>query len=339
MKHAARGSLRFRTGLVLAAIPAVLLSAAVLVQHFVVEFVPQARNRLLFLSDTQAPSFFETLFVKPDNNQVATQKIFDRAAQEKGLAAAFMLGDVTRASSNDDNWRMVDGFLAKLKAEGVPAFAALGNHDYKWTSRNGLRNFRKRFPQIQDPWYSVVIGPVAVIILNSNFGELSREEQRAQLDYYQAALDQYGADPDVRGILVGCHHSPFTNGTVVGPTKKVETDFVPQFSKAKKGMLFLSGHSHAAEHFVLQGKDFLVLGGGGGLLHPCRTGKDCIYGDVFPIKDQRRLFHYVTVDIGDEGLTVTYHMLFVDLSNFHDVGEFSLPWPAPSTSVDPGPNR
>lgn len=339
MKYAARGPLRFRTGLVLAAILAVLASAAVLVRHFTVEFVPQTRNKLLFLSDTQAPSFFETLFVRPDHNEEATQKIFDRAAQEKGLAAAFMLGDVTRAASNDGNWKLVDGFLARLKGEGVPAFAAMGNHDYSWTSANGVRNFRKRFPQVQELWYSVVIGPVAVIVLNSNFKELSAGERKEQMDYYQAALDQYGADPDVRGILVCCHHSPFTNGTVVGPTKKVETDFVPQFHKAKKGMLFMSGHSHAAEHFVIQGKDFLVLGGGGGLLHPCLTGKDCLYGDVFPIKDQRRLFHYVTVDIGDEGLTVSYHMLFVDLSNFHDVGEFTLKWPEAAAPADPRPIR
>ncbi len=334
MKRALRSSLRFRAGLGLAAVLAVGLSAAALVQHFVVTFDSQARNRLLFLSDTQAPSFFETLFVRPDHNEEATQKIFDRAAQEKDLAAAFMLGDVTRAASNENNWAMVDGFLAKLKTESVPAFAAIGNHDYSWTSQNGMRNFRKRFPQLQKLWYSVVVGPVAVIVLNSNFSELSREEQKEQLDYYRTALDQYEEDPDVRGILVACHHSPFTNGTVVGPTKKVEADFVQPFVRVKKGMLFLSGHSHAAEHFDLQGKDFLVLGGGGGLLHPCLTGEKCIYGDVFPIKDQRRLFHYVTVDIGDDGLTVTYHMLFIDLSNFHDVGRFTLPWPA---AVDPRP--
>jgi hypothetical protein len=333
MKPLSRGPLRAKLGPGLVLGLAALLAAAVLVQHFIVPFDPQTRNKLLFLSDTQAPSIFETLFLRPDHNEEATRKILDRAAEEKDVAAAFLLGDVTRAASNESNWKVIDGFLAKLKAEDVPAFGAIGNHDYMWTSKAGERNFLRHFPQLKKLWYSVVVGPVAVIVLNSNFGQMTAKARAEQMTYYQDALDQFGSDPDIRGILVCCHHSPYTNTTVVGPDKKVQEYFVPPFVKSRKGMIFLSGHAHAAEHFVLQGKDFLVLGGGGGLLHPCLTGEKCIWGDVFPIKDQRRLFHYVTADIGDEGLTVAYHMLFIDLTAFQTVGRFSLNWPAPE---DPG---
>jgi hypothetical protein len=291
-----------------------------------VPFDPRGQNTLVFVSDTQAPSFLETLRAKRDQNEEATRLILDQVCREQGLMATFLLGDLTRAASNEKNWKVVDGFLERLKAQGIPAFAAIGNHDYKWSSKNGERNFRKRFPQLTTLWYSVCIGPAAVIILNSNFDELSEPEKKAQQDFYRGALERFDADRSVRGILVCCHHPPYTNGTVVGPSHEVEREFVPPFVEAKKGLLFLSGHSHAAEHFQMHGRDFLVLGGGGGLLHPVRLGSAERYPDIFPVRSARRMFHYVTVRISDEGLTVTYHMLLIGLSSFEPVHEFTLKW-------------
>lgn len=314
---------------------AVAAVAAGLLAPFAIPYDPPTRQTLVFVSDTQAPGFFETLWVKRDNNEEATRKVLAQAAREPGLAGAFMLGDLTRAASTDSNWETVDAFLARLKALNVPSYAAMGNHEYKWSSRKGEANFRKRFPELATLWYSVTFGPAAIIILNSNFDELSPEQVRAQAEFYADALAAFDADPAVRGILVCCHHAPFTNGTVVGPTKRVQTDFVPAFLKAPKGLLFLSGHAHAAEHFLEQGKDFLVLGGGGGLLHPCLTGNKCRYQDIFPVLDQRRMFHYVTVRVTEEGLDVTYQMLVMDFSKFLPVHEFTLKWPA--AAGRPGP--
>lgn len=303
-----------------------VLTAAALVPTFTARFDLQTRNTLVFLSDTQAPTFFETLRLKSDRNEEATRLILDQAGRESGMAAAFFLGDLTRAASNDTNWRTVDEFLGRLKTQGVPVFAAAGNHEYKWTSENGERNFRKRFPQLAKLWYSVVIGPAAVIVLNSNFDELSDAEEKAQREFYQGSLARLEDDPSIRGILVCCHHPPYTNGTVVGPSKKVETEFVPPFLNARKGLLFLSGHSHAAEHFKMHGKDFLVLGGGGGLHHPVLLGSSRRYPDVFPLSSERRMFHYVTVRVSAEGLVVTYHMLLWSFSAFEPVHQFTLKW-------------
>lgn len=295
-------------------------------ERFSVSYDSQTRDTLVFLSDTQAPTFFEALRYKTDHNEEATQRILDQAGRESGMTAAFLLGDLTRAASNENNWKAVDGFLGRLKENGVPAFAAIGNHEYMWSSRNGERNFRKRFPQLTTLWYSVVIGPAAVIILNSNFDELGEAEKKDQQTFYLNALVTYDDDPTIRGILVCCHHAPFTNGTVVPPSKRVESDFVPPFIKAKKGLLFLSGHSHAAEHFVMHGKDFLVLGGGGGVLHPSLVGSARRYPDIFPIQSPRRMFHYVTVKLSEEGLEVTYHMLLAGLAQFEPVHRFTLKW-------------
>jgi len=114
---------------------------------------------------------------------------------------------------------------------------------------------------------------------------------------------------------VGCHHSPFTNSTIVKPSLAVQQHFVPTFMATKKAVLFLSGHSHNFEHFQLKDKDFLVIGGGGGLHQPLRNNNDQMH-DLSP--GYKPAFHYLEVKrIGNE-LDVLSRQLKPDLSGFTD---------------------
>jgi hypothetical protein len=316
-----------------ATLTAIVLAALFLAAAFSGRVAPavassneHARDTLVFLSDTQAPAFLETLKLKTERNEEVTQRIFDRVLREKDLAAVFLLGDLIRAASTDGNWRSVDRFRAGLKQEGIPSFAALGNHEHMWSTKKGLANFRKRFPELGPFYYSVVIGPAAVIILDSNFDEMTEAEQEAQLVFYRKALSEFDADPKIRGVLVGCHQSPYTNSRIVSPGQQVQTDFVPPFLKSKKGRLFISGHAHAAEHFVVQGKDFLVEGGGGGLRHPVRLGPGRPYDDIFPLQTEKRPFHFLTIQLKEKELVVTYQALLQSLGVFEPVHRFSLAW-------------
>jgi hypothetical protein len=322
---------RSRARLWIVGAAALLLAAAAfaLPLLFRVRFDPVTRNTLAFLSDTQAPTFFETLRLRRHHNEKATRMIFDRILAQQGLAAVFWLGDLTSAASNNSNWAAVDGFLDRLKRAGIPAFAALGNHEYMHSTRAGLANFHKRFPELTRSWYSVRVGPAAVIILNSNLKELSPGERAEQMDYYRLTLSEFDRDPAVRGVLVGIHHPPFTNSRIVSPSARVREDIVPPFFESPKGLLFLSGHAHAAEHFEAGGKDFLVLGGGGGLLQPLLLGAKRKFTDIFSLKGETRFFHFLTVRLDPGGLLVTYEMLRRDFSGFDPVGRFRVPW-APS---------
>ena len=288
---------------------------------------PQApKDEVVFVSDTQAPMFFETLRLIADRNEEATAKILDRISLEPNLAAVFMLGDITSSGSTDEKWRPIDGFLTRVRKGGVPVYAAIGNHDYFWSTPKALANFRRRFPELSSLWYSVSIGPLAVIILNSNFGKLTTAEQAAQVVFYAKALAQAEADPGIKGVIVCCHHAPYTNGRINEPLARAQTDFVPPFLKSRKCLLFLSGHAHAAEHFVHEGKTFLVLGGGGGLLHPLFIGRDRKFDDLFPSHAEKRFYHFLKVRIGETGLVVNFEVMRHDLSGFTSVDQFSIDW-------------
>lgn len=284
------------------------------------------KNEVVFVSDTQAPMFFEELRLLVDRNEEATAKILGQISLEPNLAAVFMLGDITSSGSTDDKWRPIDGFLARLRKGGVPVYAAIGNHDYFWSTPKALANFRKRFPELSSLWYSVSLGPLTVIVLNSNFGKLTTAEQSDQLAFYDKALAQAEADPGVKAVIVCCHHAPYTNSRIQDPLAKVQSDFVPPFLKSGKCRLFLTGHSHASEHFVREGKTFLVLGGGGGLLHPLLTGANRKYEDLFPSHAEKRPYHFLKVRIGEAGLVVNFEVLKWDMSGFFSVDQFSIDW-------------
>jgi predicted MPP superfamily phosphohydrolase len=284
------------------------------------------KNEVVFVSDTQAPMFFEKLRLLVDRNEEATAKILDQISLEPNLAAVFMLGDVTSSASTDDKWRHIDDFLQRMRKGGVPVYAAMGNHDYFWSAQKGLSNCRQRFPELASTWYSISLGPLSVIILNSNFGKLTMAEQANQIAFYNKALAQAEADPGIKGVIVCCHHAPYTNGRINEPSAKAQADFVPPFLKSRKCLLFLSGHAHAAEHFVHEGKPFLVLGGGGGLLHPLFIGPGRKYEDLFPSHAEKRFYHFLKVRIGEAGLVVNFEVLKRDLSGFTSVDQFSIDW-------------
>jgi len=284
------------------------------------------KDEVVFVSDTQAPMFFETLRLLADRNEEATAKILGQISREPNLAAVFMLGDMTSSASTDEKWRTIDDFLAQMRKGGAPVYAAMGNHDYLWSPKKGLSNCRKRFPELASTWYSVSLGALTVIILNSNFGNLTTTEQAKQAAFYEKALAQAEADPGIKAVIVCCHHAPYTNGRINEPLARAQTDFVPPFLKSRKCLLFLSGHAHAAEHFMHGGKPFLVLGGGGGLLHPLFIGPDRKYEDLFPSRSEKRFYHFLKVRIGEAGLVVNFEVLKHDFSGFTSVDQFSIDW-------------
>ena len=129
-----------------------------------------------------------------------------------------------------------------------------------------------------------------LLYLNSNFSHLSSEENLEQQRWYKNKLRSLQNNPNVSSIIVGCHHPPFTNSTIVSGSDEVREFFVPQFLKTSKCKLFLSGHAHTLEHFIISGKQFMVIGGAGGLQHPLED--DPKHTDQFQSKLPLRPFHY-----------------------------------------------
>jgi hypothetical protein len=161
--------------------------------------------------------------------------------------------------------------------------------------------------------YVQVKDSVAIILLNSNFKKLSIGEDEQQTAWYKTTLESLDKDSSIQFIITACHHSPYTNSKIVGSSKDVQQRFVPEFLASKKSRLFLSGHCHGFEHYKMQGKDFMVIGGGGGLHQPLNQGEGCL-PDL--AADYKPLFHYLTVKRLAGQLQITSFQLKNDFSAF-----------------------
>jgi hypothetical protein len=236
---------------------------------------------------------------------------------------------VVNLGYSNKQWKDMGGYLKSLRKEGIAVHAALGNHEVMGQARKGENKFQTYFPEHVRTGYIKVVDSVAVILLNSNFGKLTEKENEAQVQWYKQALKELDNDASIHYIITGCHHSPFTNSKIVGCSKGVEEKFVAPFLASAKSRLFLSGHSHNFEQYQVKGKDFLVIGGGGGLHQPLKTGTG-ILEDV--ATDYKPEFHYLTVKRCADGLQIRSYELKKDFSGFEEGRNMVILKPATPTN-------
>jgi hypothetical protein len=278
-----------------------------------------------FVSDSQSPIFFETLWISSNNNDKAREMIYSQILADRPNGV-FHLGDMISIGFYQATWRSTDAFLDRARDTHIPVFATLGNHEVMLFPSYGVEQFYERFPWYRKTGYAVRAGKLTVVLLNSNFNRLSDQEQMSQRGWLDSTLTACEYDTTVGAVIVACHHPPFTNSTIVSPSKEVRESFVPLYLRYAKCVLFLSGHCHAVEHFRQDGKDFLVIGGGGGLQQPLLTGNDVRWEDHFPLKTEKRMFHYVQCRITGQVLEVKIRMVKRDFSGFEDAYTLSFPF-------------
>ena len=290
--------------------------------------VVRGDSLVLFVSDAQSPLLIEETKLRPNHNDHAREMIFSQmlADQPNGV---FTLGDMASLGFYGTTWKSFDNFLDRARKAHVPVFAIMGNHELMLFPSYGAEQFVERFPWYRKTGYAVRVGKLAVAMLNSNFGQLSEQEEASQVRWLDSTLTAFESDSSISVVIVACHHPPFTNSTIVSPSTKVREKYVPIYLHYSKCRLFLTGHCHAFEHFRQEGKDFLVLGGGGGLQQPLLTGKEARWEDLFPRKTETRMFHYLRCRITPQGLHVTVRMVKEDFSGFEDAYELSFSFTHP----------
>lgn len=272
------------------------------------------KNLLAFVADTQAPMFVETILLKPYRNRAATDMIF-RDIARISPSAFFLLGDVVNLGYSDRQWRRVDPHLHAIRQQGVPIYGILGNHEVMGRPLLGQAKFQLRFPEHRKTGYSMRLDNIGIILLNSNFQTLSAAERKTQQEWFEACLQEWDQHAGIEFIITCCHHSPYTNSRIVKPSREVQEFFVPAFIESRKAQLFLSGHAHAFEHFQVKGKDFMVIGGGGGLKQPLRRG----IGSLADLAEgYKPMFHYITVAVVSDHLEIISYHLRKDFSGFDE---------------------
>lgn len=279
------------------------------------------KQSILFLSDTQAPMWVEKLVLRTHQNTKATQAIFAEILRLRP-AVLYWLGDIVSLGYRNNKWRIIDQFLLKCTEVRTAVYAIMGNHDVMGRPRKGARNFQQRFPEHSPTGYVKTTDSIAVVMLNSNFNILSVADLVKQQSWYEQMLTDLDADPDVKVVIVTCHHAPYSNSKLVGSSKLVQQRFVPPYIKSQKARLFITGHSHAFERYEFEGKTFLVIGGGGGLRQPLNTAPGRL-PDL--ATDYKPMFHYLAVRREGEGLSLTSYCLKNNFSGFSEGYHFEIP--------------
>jgi 3',5'-cyclic AMP phosphodiesterase CpdA len=282
-----------------------------------------ADTNLIFLSDTQSPLLPELVLLSENRNREARELIFRDIHRERPTAV-FHSGDLVSLGFCDRDWARVDMFVKRLTGEGIPFYPVLGNHEVMVFAREGEKRFQERYPYAVRTGYSARAGCVGVVMLNSNFDILTGPEILRQQRWYDSTLVSMEADSTVKAVIVMCHHSPFTNSSIVSPSAEVRRRFVPLFVRNEKCKLFISGHAHAFEHFVQQGKNFFVIGGGGALQQPLYKEDERKWKDSYSDRREKRMFHYAQCSVYEDSLRITVRMVGDKFSSFREAYALSV---------------
>jgi 3',5'-cyclic AMP phosphodiesterase CpdA len=266
---------------------------------------------LVLVGDTQRTSLGERLLLREQNDGPRAQVVAEIAREAPGLVV--ILGDLVESGGSRRAWAFFDSLTAPLGEAAIPTVAVLGNHDYRGVPGAGPAAVASRFPALASRTWGVVrSGAIAVVLLDSNFEQFGTGETRRQIAWFESELDALDRDPSVSAVVVCCHHPPYTNSRVVSPSAAVAELFVPPFSRARKAVLFASGHCHSYEHFRRDGRDFVVTGGGGGPRQKVEVGPlrrefvDLFAGPAV------RPFHFCKVDLAGGRLVVEMVALGAD---------------------------
>jgi 3',5'-cyclic AMP phosphodiesterase CpdA len=180
--------------------------------------------------------------------------------------------DLTDASINEPFARVLDD------AQLIPV---LGNHDIE--SGEG-REIMSRLGRDTD-WYVQKIGPVRMIVLDSN-----RVGNKRQMAWLRGVLAE--KQPPGTWTFAAMHHPPYSAGEH-GSAMNVRRAWVPLFEAADVPLV-LAGHDHDYQRSTPQnGITYVVSGGGSKLREAGREDFTAVSASVF---------HYVDLLVYDDRL-------------------------------------
>lgn len=264
------------------------------------------KNPFIFVGDTQATSHWEFWRERNDRER---KFIIDEITRREP-AFVVHLGDLTTRGSSTKHWQQFDDFHKEFREKKIPYFPIMGNHEFYGSDDKALQNYFGRFRHLsQRRWYSFIWENIGLIMLDSNFPTLAKEQIEEQSQWYLSELERFGKDQKIDFIIVCCHEPPFTNSRVVRPNEKVKAIFAGPFLKCNKTRFFFSGHCHSYERFQIDGKFFIASGGGGGPRHKVTINPEIRrYHDLFG-GPELRFFHFVCLQTQDNMLIYNVYRL------------------------------
>ena len=243
-----------------------------------------------------------------ERNVDASNRILARVADERP-AALVLLGDMVWWGSSDVEWARFDSVMRPIHAARIPVIPILGNHEYLGDTARGLRHMRERFPEMRHDADVRVIDSIALVLINTNVSAMTDSADRRLRQWFAYTLRRLDADPSILFVVVCGHHPPFTNSRVTRPNRAVQDRYLWHVQNAAKTALWFAGHAHSYERFEIEGKQYIVAGGGGAPRQNVRLAtEDARFHDRYD-GPARRPLHYLMLERRGRSLTCTMHPL------------------------------
>jgi 3',5'-cyclic AMP phosphodiesterase CpdA len=278
------------------------------------------------LGDTQRTFWLER-WIGREQNEAGRLALISRMAGEERPSLVVHLGDLVVYGASDAQWQYFDRLVSPLRERGIPILPVLGNHDYWGWDDVALANARRRFPELSPhTYYTRQQQGLGLVWLDSNLNGPDAEEQTR---WFEAVLGKFERDTSIRGVLVFTHHPAYTNGHGREADAYVRSALLPSFFRANKTVALLSAHVHGYERFSVEGKAFIVSGGGGGPRVEYDPAPDGTPAPVYaPPSRAPRALHYLVITTEQDALQVEVKCLsFGALCQDGRLETFSLPLP------------
>lgn len=242
-----------------------------------------------------------------DASNPAARVALVQAIAEAKPAFICISGDLVYNGYNANDWKVFDSETAIWRADKIPVFPAIGNHELHGDHKLALTNYFQRFPDLHDSrYYSLRAANTLILTLDSSLDEASGPQGQ----WLAQKLDTL--PPDVDFIFILLHHPPYTSSSdempggghsARPPEQALASMLERRQANLRARIVVIAGHVHNYERHEHGGITYFVSGGGGA--HPYLINR--APGDLFQGKGVN--YHYLLIAVDRSKLTVTMNRL------------------------------
>ncbi len=242
-------------------------------------------------------------------NPIVRQMLVQAIAQTSPAFISFG-GDIVYNGYDKNDWKVWDNETAVWRANKIPVYPAIGNHELHGDEKVALANYFERFPDLKHSrYYSVRAANTLLLVLDSSLNEVSGPQGRwleQQLDHLPGTVDF---------VFVVLHHPPYTSSSETmfggaGHSARTEEQKLAKVLEARQQnlrarIIVFSGHVHNYERHEHAGIIYFVTGGGGAHAYPIPRAKDD------PFQSNEVNYHYLGVAVDRGSVKIVMHRLDV----------------------------
>jgi 3',5'-cyclic AMP phosphodiesterase CpdA len=239
-------------------------------------------------------------------NPLVRQTLVQEIAQIRPAFISFG-GDIVYNGYDKNDWKVWDSETAVWRANNIPVYPALGNHDLRGDEKIALGNYFERFPDLTNSrYYSVRAANTLLLVLDSSLDEVSGPQGQ----WLTQKLDHLPGDVDF--VFIVLHHPPYTSSSDKmlsgGHSARSQEQALAKSLEVRQQnlrarIIVFSGHVHNYERHEHGGVIYFVTGGAGAHAYPIERAKD----DPFQSKEVN--YHYLLAEVDRGSLKITMHRL------------------------------